>query len=417
MKKLECAVQNYAWGKKGLESTVGVLFQSLNSGKEIDTSKTYAELWMGTHPSAPSKMNNENILLSDFLKINVKEYFSSNEVVEFFEKQGYDHASLPFLFKVLSVNQALSIQAHPNQHLAKQLFNNDPEHYKDPYHKPELCYALTDFEALCAFQTIENVISNIKSVEELQSLLRVNNNEFVESIITKSEQDIRNMSKEDKRATLKELFKLLMTSHKSQVDTFLPVLVRKLQQKENASPVEKLLLRLYSDYGNDIGCFSVYFMNYITLKPGEALFLGPNEPHSYLSGDCVECMASSDNVVRAGLTPKFIDTNTLVEMLTYDDEALEKMKLVPQKINEFETLYVPPVSEFKVHKISLINQHDIYKWSTSGISIAIVMEGVGSVDGVTVKKGDVFLFPCNATAQWSNDGCSAFEVFISSTNL
>ena len=55
------------------------------------------------------------------------------------------------------------------------------------------------------------------------------------------------------------------------------------------------------------------------MQPGEALFLGANEPHAYLYGDCVECMAASDNVVRAGLTPKFKDVETLTSMLTYTD--------------------------------------------------------------------------------------------------
>jgi mannose-6-phosphate isomerase len=61
----------------------------------------------------------------------------------------------------------------------------------------------------------------------------------------------------------------------------------------------------------------VFFLNYVVLDPGEALFLAPNEPHSYLFGDGVEIMAASDNVVRAGLTPKFKDVDTLLDMLTY----------------------------------------------------------------------------------------------------
>jgi mannose-6-phosphate isomerase len=63
--------------------------------------------------------------------------------------------------------------------------------------------------------------------------------------------------------------------------------------------------------------FCSLLLNHITLQPGEGVFLAANEPHAYLSGDCVECMACSDNVVRAGLTPKFKDKVTLVDMLTY----------------------------------------------------------------------------------------------------
>jgi mannose-6-phosphate isomerase len=76
-------------------------------------------------------------------------------------------------------------------------------------------------------------------------------------------------------------------------------------------------LRLCRDFPGDVGVFSPYLLNVVTLAPGEAIFLAANEPHAYLSGDCVEVMACSDNVVRAGLTPKYKDVATLTGMLTY----------------------------------------------------------------------------------------------------
>jgi len=87
--------------------------------------------------------------------------------------------------------------------------------------------------------------------------------------------------------------------------------VRHLTEKE------LLVLRLENQYPSDIGVIAAFFLNHVKLNPGEALFLGANEPHAYLSGECIECMATSDNVVRAGLTPKFIDVPTLCSMLTY----------------------------------------------------------------------------------------------------
>ncbi|KAF0982050.1 hypothetical protein FDP41_011911 [Naegleria fowleri] len=420
MQRLECSVQHYAWGKKGLQSSVCDLvkenYETIHR-KKIDTDKPYAELWMGTHPNAPSKVQPSSELLSSFLKSQVSNYFSSEEISEFFQIRGYEFASLPYLFKVLSVNQALSIQAHPDEQLAQKLFKSDPEHYKDPYHKPELCCALTDFEALCAFQKLETIISNIRQVKELQALLKSQNHELVEHVISLKEQDIAKLSAEERKTLLQKLFHALMTSSKSQVETHLPHLINRLNQSETKSGLENLILRLYSDYGNDIGCFSVFFLNYVTLKPGEGLFLGPNEPHAYLSGDCMECMASSDNVVRAGLTPKFIDTETLVEMLTYDDCALDKMKCNGEKVNDFETLYAPPVSEFKVQKIVLPNQFDKYQWSTNAISIAIVLEGKGLINGEKFVKGDVVLLPFNATPEIENAGNDQMVVFVASTNI
>ncbi len=81
--------------------------------------------------------------------------------------------------------------------------------------------------------------------------------------------------------------------------------------------LELLILRLHSDFPGDRGVLAPLILNYIELLPGQAFFMGPNEPHAYLSGDCVECMALSDNVVRAGLTPKFKDVETLCDMLHY----------------------------------------------------------------------------------------------------
>jgi mannose-6-phosphate isomerase len=76
-------------------------------------------------------------------------------------------------------------------------------------------------------------------------------------------------------------------------------------------------MRLAKEYPGDVGVLSAFFFNYVELVPGQAIYLDANEPHAYLSGECLECMATSDNVVRAGLTPKYIDTNTLCQMLTY----------------------------------------------------------------------------------------------------
>lgn len=80
---------------------------------------------------------------------------------------------------------------------------------------------------------------------------------------------------------------------------------------------EKLVLLLDKQYPADVGVISAFFFNYVKLKPGEALHLGANEPHAYLDGECIECMATSDNVVRAGLTPKHKDIQTLCSMLSY----------------------------------------------------------------------------------------------------
>merc|ERR1719330_954776 len=67
-------------------------------------------------------------------------------------------AKLPFLLKVLSINKALSIQSHPDRALAERLHRERPDVYKDPNHKPEIAIALTNFEALCGFRPLAEIL-------------------------------------------------------------------------------------------------------------------------------------------------------------------------------------------------------------------------------------------------------------------
>lgn len=94
------------------------------------------------------------------------------------------------------------------------------------------------------------------------------------------------------------------------------------------TPKEELALRLEKQYPGDIGVLSLFFLNYIKLCPGEAVYLDADVPHAYLSGEIVECMAASDNVVRAGFTPKYIDTETLCSMLTYKQVGFRIHELI-----------------------------------------------------------------------------------------
>lgn len=105
--ELQCKVQNYDWGKLGLESIVAKLWSSADSSVEIDSTKSYAELWMGTHPNGPSVIIERNILLSEYLKDN-------HDAVGPIVKNKFG-VTVPFLLKVLSIRKALSIQAHPDK--------------------------------------------------------------------------------------------------------------------------------------------------------------------------------------------------------------------------------------------------------------------------------------------------------------
>ena len=98
----------------------------------VDFSDFFQQFWMGTHPNGPSKVlaGEKEMLLSEWIDAKL-------DVLGGTVKETFD-GKLPFLFKVLSVNKALSIQAHPNKSHAEMLHSKRPEIYKDPNHKPEM---------------------------------------------------------------------------------------------------------------------------------------------------------------------------------------------------------------------------------------------------------------------------------------
>ena len=107
------------------------------------------------------------------------------------------------------------------------------------------------------------------------------------------------------------------------------------------------MLRLNQQYPGDVGVLAAWFLNYVRLQPGQAICLEPNEPHAYVSGEIIECMATSDNVIRAGLTPKCRDTEVLCRSLTYSQGQPEV--LVGDKVLPYLQLYRPPFNEFEIY--------------------------------------------------------------------
>ena len=130
---------------------------------------------------------------------------------------------------------------------------------------------------------------------------------------------------DDKRKHLQILFRAFMECPEDTASIHIRSLVLRLQSDSpvtlksdsETTYLSNLILRLNADYPDDRGAVCPLLLNCLRLQPGEAFFMGPNEPHAYISGDCVECMALSDNTIRAGLTPKHKDVDTLLAMLHY----------------------------------------------------------------------------------------------------
>ncbi|KAK5901824.1 hypothetical protein CesoFtcFv8_007145 [Champsocephalus esox] len=372
---LTCAVQNYAWGKLGLDSEVAKLVLGGDPAAVVEEGKPYAELWMGAHPKGDAQIKDNRIA-----QTTLGEWIAhfpaclGSKVKDTFQGQ------LPFLFKVLSVNTALSIQAHPNRELAARLHAQFPEHYPDNNHKPEMAIALTRFEGLCGFRPAEEILGFLKSVPEFHALV---GNEAAEELRCSVGNAVHTGQ------VLKKCFTRMMNCEKKVFVDQLNMLVKRVTEdgaagKDTSSSIGDLLLRLHSQYPGDIGCFSIYFLNHMLLEPGQAMFLGANEPHAYLYGDCVECMACSDNTVRAGLTPKYIDVNTLTP-------PTPASPCTP-----------PPVPDFSVMRIQVppsVKQYTVAPVDSA--SILLVIEGdamatsVAALSDITLSRGTVLFVSAN----------------------
>ncbi|XP_047955807.1 mannose-6-phosphate isomerase 1-like [Salvia hispanica] len=403
--RLKCSVQNYDWGKRGDESAVARLYAK-NSGEEVIGAEPYAELWIGTHDSGPSYVvaaaegvrdgGVEGEDAYDREKgdvVSLKDWIERNPSVvgdKVLQKWG---PTLPFLLKVLSVEKALSIQAHPDKDLARILHKQQPEVYKDGNHKPEMALALTEFEALCGFVGLEELKNVVRSVPEMTEVV---GNSCGVQVLNTSEDDGEKIMKE----VLQSLFTDLMSASKTVISEIIPKLISRLNKKGQEMKLtdkDELVLRLEKQYPGDIGVLAAFLFNYVKLQPGEALYLAANEPHAYIQGECVECMATSDNVVRAGLTPKKRDVQTLCSMLTYKQSFPEILPGVAA--NPYTVKYSPPFEEFEVDCYNIPEEVSIVIPAVGGPCVYLVVAGEGTMHAASSKEvigeGDVLFAPAN----------------------
>ncbi|XP_005069646.1 mannose-6-phosphate isomerase isoform X1 [Mesocricetus auratus] len=377
---LSCVVQQYAWGKMGSNSEVACLLASSDPLAQISEDKPYAELWMGTHPRGDAR-----ILDNSISQKTLGQWIADNQNCLGTKVKDTFNGKLPFLFKVLSVETALSIQAHPNKELAEKLHLQAPQHYPDANHKPEMAIALTSFQGLCGFRPVEEIVTFLKKVPELQSLTGEDATEQLKQSMSGGPEAVA--------SALRNCFSHLMKAEKKVVVEQLNLLVKRISQQVSAGNsmddiCGKLLLQLHQQYPGDIGCFAIYFLNLLTLKPGEAMFLEANVPHAYLKGDCVECMACSDNTVRAGLTPKFIDVPTLCEMLNYTPSPSKDRLFTPTRSQDdpYLSIYDPPVPDFTVMKMEVPGSVTEYKiLAVDSASILLMVQGTVTATTPTVQ--------------------------------
>ncbi len=328
---LKNPIQQYAWGTRDAEAFIPLLLE-----QTPDPGRPYAELWMGAHPSAPSE-----VLLAEGT-LSLPEFIAAypREVLGTVVRQTFD-GDWPFLFKVLSIGAPLSIQTHPNRTQARQLHARDPRHYPDAQHKPEIAIALDHLTALVGFKDFAAIQETLTQYPEIAA--------FIGAEVANAVQNAVKVSGAAQRALVRQMYAALM-SHALTDEVGLAAGLTRLTARLSSAPTATehaaLFLKTRSDYpGADVGLFALFFLNLVHLERGQGLFLAPGIPHAYLNGNIIECMANSDNVVRAGLTPKFKDIPTLIDLLTYE--------LGPPPLLEVATAgkpYRTPATEFQVSR-------------------------------------------------------------------
>jgi len=359
-------VQHYDWGTRGKNAFIPYLlgYDGLD--------KPYAELWIGGHPKLSSEVlvGTETIKLNDF----ISKY--PNEILGEYVAQKFNN-KIPFLLKVLSANQALSIQTHPNKEQAIKLNNIDPQNYPDDNHKPEIAIALDFLIALVGFRKLSAIEENLVKYPNLADFIGA---EVVEKYKT------------NKTAKgLQVLFTKLMENscNYDLLESIINSILNSFNSQKELTEDEELFITLHGQYGVDVGLLVMFFLNVVKLKEGEAIFTPAGIPHAYLKGNIVECMANSDNVVRAGLTPKFKDISQLTAILTYQFGDID---LIGKEVDKNVFEYLVQVEEFSVEKISLEND-TIFNDTKNSIEIILLIEGSIICNNVLISKGESILLP------------------------
>lgn len=333
MQKMTNSVQNYAWGSY---DALTQLFGITNTNQ-----KPMAELWMGAHPKSPSYVADGNGGLR-----SLRELIDEDPPKQLGADIANRFGELPFLFKVLCADQPLSIQVHPSKTAAEAGYAKEnaagipldaaERSFKDPNHKPELVFALTPFLAMNGFRTLDDIVSLLQPIAD-------------------AHQDIPTFLDQPDIAHLSSLFASLLAISGTQKLRALGVLKVALNNQQG-EPWDTLRF-IAGFYPQDSGLFSPLLLNLVQLELGEAMFLHAETPHAYLKGVALEVMANSDNVLRAGLTPKFIDIPQLLANLQFRPQPASALLVQPEQRGN-ELFFPIPVEDFafSLHELTATPQ-------------------------------------------------------------
>lgn len=374
---LKNAVQDYAWGSF---THIAELL-----GFESTSPKPQAELWMGSHPKAPSMVKYlEWWSPLDALIAKYPQKILGKAAAAKFDDR------LPYLFKVLAADKPLSLQAHPSLSQAKAGFKRENDlgiplnaphrNYKDDNHKPECICALTPFWALNGFRKITEIISLFELIGS-----------------TGIEHHLNKLKNQQNPQGLKNFFQDLMTLEPGQKKQITENASMAAQKRATDDPVFKWMTELAIAYPGDIGILSPIYLNLVCLQPGQAMFLPAGELHAYLEGMGIELMANSDNVLRGGLTPKHVDVQELLKVLNFNERDIEV--LTPRLFRDGERVYPTQAEEFVLSVISLKNGMTYKSFLNRSVELMICTHGEATItdlktdDAIRLNRGTSLIIP------------------------
>lgn len=386
MEHLQGALRTYPWGSRTLLAQL--------RGTEVPSEAPEAELWFGAHSAAPSLVGEQGL----------DAVIAADPVGTLGERVADQYGSqLPFLLKLLAAAEPLSIQAHPSRSQAKAGFSreeaagislDDPtRNYKDPNPKPELIVALTPFEALAGFRPLEQT-------REFFAALDCEELDRYASLLDATSEE----------AGLRAVFTTFISLPEDPRTSLIAAIVPAAQRvAKNAAAGEsatlaEMFLRVHDKYPNDVGVLAALLLNYVQMRPGEALYLAAGQLHAYLAGLGVEIMANSDNVLRGGLTSKHVDVPELVKVL--DFSSLEDPFAATSEQGNVVSFHLP-VQDFIMSAHRVDAEHPMHV-DTDGPAIILCTEG-------QVCAGDFVLTPGQAAWIPASDPAVTFDVAEGST--
>ncbi|KAE8764561.1 mannose-6-phosphate isomerase, class I [Georgenia thermotolerans] len=377
MQRLRGVGRDYAWGST---EAIPALLDEPATGEPV------AEMWFGAHPAGPAHVVGRGDGVASDLRSMIAADAAGTLGEDVVSRFG---PRLPYLLKLIAPARPLSLQVHPSLERAQERFRAEdaagiprdaPErNYRDPNHKPELVYALTTFEAVCGFRAPRRAA------------------ELFANLSAPLARDLRAVLRQDPTAAgVRTVFTSLLDERTrpsaEEVQAVARSCAGRLRDGSPSPRADHTVVMLAEAYPGDPGVVASLLLNPVTLQPGEALFVPAGGVHAYLSGLGVEVMASSDNVLRAGLTTKHVDVAEMLECVDY--VAAPPIRPAPEIFHGATRVYYAPVDDFELSVTHLSDGADDagHPLPGRGPRVLLCLDGVISVatgaELLTLARGD-----------------------------